>query len=230
MVGKKLLLCSEKKKKKIRACYRRVNPLPGTCCSPYELPVTLLYFLGIISISLISCAVRYVFSPSRGGKEGVGVWLSGLQCLTPNIIFCWNEEHSSARCNGFGTVLCLGVCTYRGGAEWEISGQRVTAFPGRGVDRNREFSYSELDSSEINFILCFWNWLEQTNFVSWIDQSQYLVRERTIIVFPPYFWSNIIHSTWQVRARSITVGKVEIKTFSECTSCELRSESGCFTT
>lgn len=46
-------------------------------------------------------------------------------------------------------MLCLGVCTYRGGAEWEISGQREAAFPGRGVDRNREFSYSELDSSEI---------------------------------------------------------------------------------
>lgn len=58
-------------KKKVRACYRRVNPLPGTCCSPYELPVTLLYFLGIISISLTSCAVRYILSPFRGGKEGV---------------------------------------------------------------------------------------------------------------------------------------------------------------
>lgn len=86
--GRKKPVVVFREKKKVRACYRRVNPLPATCCSRYELPVTLLYFLGIISISLISCAVGYVFSPSRGGKEGVGLWLSGLQCLIPNIIFC----------------------------------------------------------------------------------------------------------------------------------------------
>lgn len=60
-------------KKTVRACYRRVNPLPGTCCSPYEVPLTLLYFLGIISISLISCAVTYILYPFRGGKEGVNL-------------------------------------------------------------------------------------------------------------------------------------------------------------
>lgn len=60
-------------RKKVSSRYRRVNPVPDTCCSTYEFPVTLLYFLGIISISLISCAVRYVLSPFRGGKEEVNL-------------------------------------------------------------------------------------------------------------------------------------------------------------
>lgn len=35
------------------------------------------------------------------------------------------------------------------GHQWAAGWQTATALPGRGVGRNREFSYSELDSSEI---------------------------------------------------------------------------------
>jgi len=46
--------------------------------------VTLLYFLGIISLSLISRAVRYIFSPFRGAKEGVDLLALGVLLQTPS--------------------------------------------------------------------------------------------------------------------------------------------------
>lgn len=63
-IQQKKCFCYGRKKKKnaavlgvrggnIRICCRRVNPLPGMCCCVYKLPVTLCFFLGIISIIFI---------------------------------------------------------------------------------------------------------------------------------------------------------------------------------
>lgn len=73
-------------------------------CSLHELPVTLLWIPGIISISLVSWAAGYISSRFWDGKEGVDL----LAVRTSSLA----ESRSTAQLNVTGTVLW--VCAHFG--------------------------------------------------------------------------------------------------------------------
>lgn len=128
-----------------------------TYCSLHELPVTLLWILGVISISLVSCAAGYKLSFLGWRRRG---WSAGSQ----HIIFCWKQKHSSVQLTG--TSLCLCVHILEGSVE--TSGQQWQCSLEKGWIKLGSFLFQNLFSEiKLHALLLKWTEGNKPCFFGW---------------------------------------------------------------